>query len=207
MSTRLLNTAFVYNGPMDTEWEPVKHHPNYEIKLIAGEASLRKIKNQKPVKIFDVNKSQPYKSVCMDGKKLYLHRVIARHYIHSNSVINIVDHYDHNRTNNNISNLRFVSRSENNTNISKHFNITYTILQQLPTNAFAVTAYNDKIYTKYYFDGKQFYYDTGAGYRVVPILENKNKQRHLYLKDVTNKYNNVGYKKIVDTLRKYYNIP
>ncbi len=49
-------------------------------------------------------------------KQFLIHRLIALHYIPLIDDKDFVDHIDRNRTNNDISNLRWVNRSENNIN-------------------------------------------------------------------------------------------
>jgi hypothetical protein len=59
-----------------------------------------------------------------DGKKKYckIHRLVASHYIPLVDGKNMVDHIDRNKTNNDISNLRWVNNSENNLNKGVHKN-------------------------------------------------------------------------------------
>ena len=61
-----------------------------------------------------------YLQVCLwkdrKVKCMRVHRLIALHYIPNPENKPEVDHFDNNRQNNNISNLRWVSRSENNRN-------------------------------------------------------------------------------------------
>ena len=56
--------------------------------------------------------------LCKNMKKKYflIHRLIALHYIPLVDEKNLVDHIDRNKTNNDISNLRWVNSSENNIN-------------------------------------------------------------------------------------------
>lgn len=49
-------------------------------------------------------------------KHYYVHRLVAEHFIPHDESRYEVDHIDTNRTNNNVENLRWVTRSENNLN-------------------------------------------------------------------------------------------
>tara|TARA_R110000822_G_scaffold284631_1_gene406088 strand:+ start:49 stop:495 length:447 start_codon:yes stop_codon:yes gene_type:complete len=51
------------------------------------------------------------------GKNYKIHRLIGLHYIPLVEGKDLIDHIDRNKTNNNISNLRWVNKSENNINV------------------------------------------------------------------------------------------
>ena len=65
-------------------------------------------------------------SVYKEGKKyvIKLHRILAELYIENPNNLPVVDHYDGKRDNNCLSNLRWVSRSENSRNQKKPRNNT-----------------------------------------------------------------------------------
>ena len=54
-------------------------------------------------------------NLCKNGKQktFNIHRLVALHYLESVEGKNIIDHIDRNKTNNHISNLRWVNHSEN----------------------------------------------------------------------------------------------
>lgn len=64
------------------------------------------------------NYKPKYYMIRIDGKNLYLHRVLYSQYnnIPLNELVGEIDHIDMNKKNNALNNLRLVTRSENNLN-------------------------------------------------------------------------------------------
>jgi hypothetical protein len=77
----------------------------------------RKVKG-KFMKIRDNGKGYYQVSVCKDSKHkdLYIHRLVAEHYIPNPENKLEVDHIDNNKQNNSIKNLRWATRSQQNIN-------------------------------------------------------------------------------------------
>ena len=77
-----------------------------------------------------------------DGKKKYckIHRLVALHYIPLIDGKNMVDHIDRNKTNNNISNLRWVNNSENkiNTGVQKNNVCGHKLIRLTKNNTYKV---------------------------------------------------------------------
>lgn len=82
-----------------------------------GVWSIRRLQYSKPV----VDKSNGYCVICLwnkgKGTKVYMHRLIADAFIPNPDNKPEVDHIDRDRTNNDISNLRWVTGGENKHNI------------------------------------------------------------------------------------------
>lgn len=62
--------------------------------------------------------SQGYLCVAVMGKQIYVHRLVADTFIPNPENKTFIDHIDRNPTHNNVENLRWVTRSENNRNRS-----------------------------------------------------------------------------------------
>ncbi len=110
----------------------VKDYPNY---LIYEDGRVYSKKRKKFLKSRLEKKGYYVVDLCKDGKKKLckIHRLIALHYIPLVDGKDMVDHIDQNKTNNDISNLRWVNSSENqrNTGVQKnnrsgHKHITLT---------------------------------------------------------------------------------
>jgi len=96
-------------------WKQIEDYPNYEV---SSEGQVRNIKTNQILK----NQLSPMRYVVNlytnDAyKKCYLHRLVATAFIPNNEGKPEVDHIDRNKLNNNVSNLRWVSRNENACNI------------------------------------------------------------------------------------------
>ena len=91
----------------------INNHPNY---LIYEDGRVYNKKFNKFRKTI-INKQNGYLQIEIQGKKYYIHRLIAIHYIPNPNNLPIIDHIDRNRLNNNISNLRWADHYINNQNI------------------------------------------------------------------------------------------
>ncbi len=98
------------------QWRMVDGYNNYEV------SSHGRIRNNNTNKILKSCLSGGYQRVncCKDGKvKQYLvHRLVAFAFCDNPNNYDMVDHFDRNRLNNMFNNLRWVTSSENNRNLS-----------------------------------------------------------------------------------------
>lgn len=126
----------------------------------------------------------------MNREKQYKHRLIANQFIPNDDPLNKneVDHIIQDRDNNHISNLRWVTRSENNKNRKSCNGIAYEFVDELPDEAIEVTDYGDHEFEFYYFYDDEFYFWNGVRYRKLDIKEKK-KSGTLYvnMRDIDNK--------------------
>ena len=86
-----------------------------------------------------------------------------------------VDHLDRDRTNNNITNLRWVSRSENNRNRSGWGRNRYTYFDELPETAEPLDSYNGHDFDGLYIDyeREKLYVFNGLKYRELAPTRNR----------------------------------
>ena len=89
-------------------FKDVLNHENYSISNKGRVWSKRRDKFLKP----SVNSSD-YKKVVLDGKNLYVHRLVAEVFCDNKNQYNEVNHIDGNKWNNNYNNLEWVTKSEN----------------------------------------------------------------------------------------------
>ena len=93
-------------------WKP---HPVYNNIEISCAGRFRRLKNKDPS--VGTLKKSGYMVVHVEGKSLYMHRLVAQTWLFQSSPNHdFVDHIDGNRQNNSKSNLRWVTQSENNKN-------------------------------------------------------------------------------------------
>ena len=105
-------------------WQRLNQHPEYEIYSEYDDAlhcyPIRKTGKTKIVKTGITNKG--YVRICLEDNVLYLvHRIISEQFIPNDDIENKtdIDHIDHDRTNNRITNLRWVTHLQNMNNRSK----------------------------------------------------------------------------------------
>jgi hypothetical protein len=108
------------------QWKPIEGYENYEV------SDHGNVRNKATSKILKANlkgvEGNEYRFVGLykDGKlKQYkIHRLVAQHFISNPENKRNVDHIDRDRFNNNMTNLRWVTLSENQHNKSMHKNNT-----------------------------------------------------------------------------------
>ena len=76
-------------------------------------------------------KGDGYYQVHLNGMTYLKHRLIANQFIPNPENLPCVDHINHNRIDNHISNLRWVSSSDNNKNKSSNNGVNYVFMTML----------------------------------------------------------------------------
>ena len=92
--------------------------PNYAISTFGDVLSIKK---QKILKSAINGAGYLHVILCDNGirKNVRVHRLVAEAFLDNPNNYEMIDHIDRNRTNNNIDNLRWVDRSQNNRNKEK----------------------------------------------------------------------------------------
>jgi hypothetical protein len=90
----------------------------WEEYLIYNNGSVYSIRNKCFLKIQDNGNGYKKLSLNINGKikQVYIHRLVAKHFIPNPNNYKYVDHIDRDKTNNHCSNLRWVTASENTRN-------------------------------------------------------------------------------------------
>ena len=88
---------------------------------VNNKGKVKRVRNGKPVTVDIYTTSKGYRYFILfntrNKEKVYVHRAVALLFIKNNDKTRyIVDHIDRNKQNNNVSNLRWVTRSENDKN-------------------------------------------------------------------------------------------
>lgn len=99
----------------------VKCHPTLGILVCTdGHVMVPATRGRKAHWTFGWKNSKGYLQVSINGKKYYVHRLVAYAFIKNPCGYKEVDHIDRDPHNNNVTNLRWVSRSGNNRNTARH---------------------------------------------------------------------------------------
>ena len=133
----------------------------------------------------------------LNGKQYMKHRVVALQFIDNDDPEHKtqVDHIDHNRANNLVSNLRWTTPSENNKNRTGHGQYRYTFVDELPETAEPIEQYNGHEFNDLWIDyeNMKLYVFQSVRYRELKQLQgrwglyynaydNNGKQVHFYHK-------------------------
>ena len=128
---------------------------NYEI-LTTEPFTIRR-KDNKRVVSESVNKNTGYVQLNLNTPNGFVtrhkHRLIAQHFIPNLDNLSDVDHIDRNKLNNSLSNLRWVSRSENLKNRTIKAYVKHPYLNHAPNDITEIISYDDVAYPNdtYYF--------------------------------------------------------
>ena len=167
------------------------------------------IRNKSTGKIVEehLDKSGYYELALFDNgiqHKYLKHRLIAEQFIANPDNLPVVDHINHNRTDNRIDNLRWVTQADNLRNRKSQGNIIYEFVNDIPEDSFVVDEYGTHKFEDYYYseDSDKFYYYNGRQYRVLHVNTHKRGYKYVCLLDVDNEKINV----ILSKFKKLYNI-
>lgn len=142
-------------------WEPLTGFEDiYEIEI---EPHHREIETEPPHRIRRIRdgsmitisqcKSTGYYQLSLNGKTYPYHRILATHFIPNPNNLPEVDHINKDKTDNRISNLRWVNRSDNLRNRSQYKKQKTESLNHAPEDIIRITEFNGFEFQpcKYYF--------------------------------------------------------
>ena len=175
-----MNAEYVDLIDFENEYEIKTTYP-YEIRNKRTEKILKESLN-----------GDGYYYVHLNRMRYVKHRLIAKQFIPNPNNLPCVDHINHQRNDNHISNLRWVSSSENNKNRSFYKSINYAFYDHADfddDDIIVVNEYNGHEIDDIYYDmlTEKFLFDTGVNYRELHVNFNKNGLAYVCVKDVENK--------------------
>ena len=138
-----------------SEWEPLTDfEDDYEIEIEAPH-SIRRKRDGRILKT-TLNKTLGYVIVSLNGEQYYYHRILAKHFIPNPENLQEVDHIDRDKKNNALENLRWVTRTENNSNRTVKKYGKREFLDHAPNDIIEIRNFNAFEYPagKYFFCGK-----------------------------------------------------
>ena len=156
------------NGDNNGNWQECKLDNSYEI----WSEYPHPIRKKSTGNIVKETRSRGYDILNLSDHTYGKHVVVATQWLVNDDPEHKteVDHINHNRSDNRVSNLRFVSRSQNNTNKATYKGVPYIYIEQLPDDAIVVDHYNKHTFTFLYYSSTtdKFYWFNGVRYRQLP---------------------------------------
>ena len=153
-----------------------------------------------------LNKVSGYLQCKLNRKKYQHHRIVALQFIPNDDVSKtMVDHINHNRSDNHISNLRWVNVSENNRNKSSNKGVSYTYVDSIDEDCIEITSYGNRVLEDYYYDPNldQFYvHDELDRYRILHVIHEKSGTVYINMKDADDK----RFKFYINKFKKDFNL-
>ncbi len=180
---------FVTLKDFENEYEILNQYPY----------TIRRKKDHYVVKE-SINKSNGYVQVNLSGKPYQKHRIIAKQFIPNPNDLPFIDHISRDRTDYHLSNLRWVSASENNSNASGRHGVSYEFIDNIPDEAIVITHYDLKKERRVFAEKEYYYYYneeteedifyqriTDDVYRVMHINTAKSGRKFIATRDINNK--------------------
>lgn len=133
------------------------NHSDYEILNEYPFTIRRKRDQYKPVETFNHN---GYAEIALNGVHYLKHRLIALQFIPNDDPDNKnqVDHINHDRSDYHISNLRWVTSSENQRNRASQKGIKYEYFDDIPDESIVIDFYETRNGMRYFDKNRYFYY-------------------------------------------------
>ena len=164
------------NNNTSSTFVPLIDHEDYEI-LNEYPFTIRRIKDQ--YEISESANGKGYIGVKLNGKTYLKHRLIALQFLENDDPEHKtqVDHINHDRSDNHIQNLRWITPSNNNMNKTSRNGIKYDYIDELPDDHIDVDTYETRngIHEfgekEYYYSPStdKFYYFNGSKYRILYV--------------------------------------
>ena len=134
------------------QWEPLTDfEDDYEVETEPPHRIRRK-RDERILKL-TLHKASGYVNVRLNDHTYRYHRVLAKHFIPNPDELPEVDHIDRDKANNTLENLRWVTRSQNNSNRFKYTLQKREYIDHAPNDITEIREFNDVEYAenKYFF--------------------------------------------------------
>ena len=187
---------------MENEYIALKDFENYEILNKYPFTIRRKRDGYEISEQFD---QKGYVRIKLNGKIYMKHRIIALQFIPNPNNLPFIDHLNHNRADNRIENLRWITNQENCMNKSKHRGIEYVFIDKLDEDkSFEINKYDEYEFENYYFNlvDEQFYLKTHDEMYRRLYVNNDRGSEYVIMKDKNNRPRKINIK----VFRKQYDI-
>ena len=182
------------------EFVQLKGFDDYEI-LSVYPFTIRRKDNHREVSESDYRRNG-YLSVHLNGKRYFKHRLIALQFIPNDDPINkdVVDHINHNRSDNHIENIRWVSNSDNQFNRISTRGVRYEFVDDIPDDALMIDFYETRTERHEFEEHKYYYYHDESNedifyskltdnlYKILHINIAKSGAKNICARTTNNKY-------------------
>ncbi|GHU18097.1 hypothetical protein FACS189472_05920 [Alphaproteobacteria bacterium] len=185
---------------VEGEWEELKMNGNYEI-ITTYPFRVRR-KDKRRVKKEGKNK-EGYHQIQIGDRTYCKHVVVATQWIPNPDDLPCVDHINHQRDDNHIENLRWVSYSDNSKNFGGHkkngLKNQYEYTNELPKGSRQVKKFNGWEFDNLYYNDGEFYIKVHVSYRKLVVFGDRTKHVNTY--DTSNKYRGISLNKFTKALK------
>ena len=183
-------------------WETLKYDDDYEINT-KYPYQIRK-KSTGKILCECVN-SSGYVHLAIKTKKVKKHRLIAIQWIENDypeTKIQI-DHIDRDKLNNHISNLRWITPSDNCRNRNYNSRSTEEFVDELPNDSMLIESYNNHSFDKYFYDHQNDRILMFTRYEKIKICKPYTMGNRLVMQfyDISGKQRIFGFEKLMKYLR------
>ena len=155
----------------------------YPMYMIDSEYPHQIISKRNGLPVAEWNNGNGYIRIRLSGINELKHRVIAKQFIPNPEGLPSVDHRNHNRSDNRVENLRWVSDRDNARNRASSNGIEHEFRDELEANAFRINFVNGYEFEGYWLAGNEILYFDGQRYRVV-IMHDQGNQWRARMRDV-----------------------
>lgn len=131
-----------------------------------------------------------YPRISLHSKSYKKHILIAKQFLYNDDPEHkiFIDHKNRLRSDYHLSNLRWVTASENSKNkVGAKNGIIYEYVDNISDDAIKVTDYGEHELEDYFYYDNIFYFYNGLQYRKLHINENKDGYKFVEMKDINNK--------------------
>lgn len=104
-------------------WKKIKYYPNYEVSNLGNVRRILKSGKTKQLKAVDNGNGYMRLNLYKNRVqcKHYIHRLVANAFLNNSKNLPEVHHIDHDKTNNTVTNLAWVTSEENNSHKVVHY--------------------------------------------------------------------------------------
>jgi hypothetical protein len=167
-------------------WETLTGHEDYEI-WSDYPFQIRRKKNGRIIKEH-IDKVREYVICNLNGVPFYKHRLVATQFLQNPNQLPQVDHINHDRTDYHLSNIRWVTPSENMFNMKSNRGIRFEYFKELPAPCQPFLFYNGYDFEGYSIDEeKNIYLHNGLMFRKLRILLDRKRYSYYNLTSIEGK--------------------